>query len=394
MTMSSVATRGRARHVRRRATPRRRRAVTRPARAPWIGLRALAAPRIAPRSELAKLKDNIDALAGAVGQVQSHVHQLQGLIREAKSLLGLPKKAADDLKKVITILGGVQTIATMLALVPGPIGTASASARNALRPMIGPPGKGSLGAARKSALDIDKALKPVRNTVDQLGKVVNKVSGKVDSVAGDVALLQGVVDNLVRRYGAHPPEGVEACCRKLNDAIDGVAAEVERAANELKKRFDPVRGALQTLIDGLKPLSKAIDKIAGLLKVLDHEPFRSALRVMNQVRGAVQKLYDTVSDFLFKKLIGPLLKSLGINAKRVRAFFDNLMKKLDPMRMIKPWLDQAKRQISKAVEKMAVVRAIRALLDRLAAKLAQLESAVLGFLNSACRKVLVDQAVA
>jgi len=40
------------------------------------------------------------------------------------------------------------------------------------------------------------------------------------------------------------------------------------------------------------------------------------------------------------------------------------------------------------------VRAIRALLDRLAAKLAQLESAVLGFLNSACRKVLVDQAVA
>ncbi|MGW8271022.1 MAG: hypothetical protein ACWGNS_11250 [Burkholderiales bacterium] len=368
--------------------------MTRPARAPWIGLRALAAPRIAPRSELAKLKDNIDALAGAVGQVQSHVHQLQGLIREAKSLLGLPKKAADDLKKVITILGGVQTIATMLALVPGPIGTASASARTALRPIIGPPGKGSLGAARKSALDIDKALKPVRNTVDQLGKVVNKVSGKVDSVAGDVALLQGVVDNLVRRYGAHPPEGVEACCRKLNDAIDGVAAEVERAANELKKRFDPVRGALQTLIDGLKPLSKAIDKIAGLLKVLDHEPFRSALRVMNQVRGAVQKLYDTVSDFLFKKLIGPLLKSLGINAKRVRAFFDNLMKKLDPMRMIKPWLDQAKREITKAVEKMAVVRAIRALLDRLAAKLAQLESAVLGFLNSACRKVLVDQAVA
>jgi prefoldin subunit 5 len=374
--------------------PRRRRALTRHARAPWTGLRALAAPRVAPRSELAKLKGNIDSLAGAVGQVQSHVHQLQGLIREAKSLLGLPKKAADDLKKVITILGGVQTIATVLALVPGPIGVASRSARTALRPMIGPPGKGSLGAARKTALDIDKALTPVRKTVDQLGKVVNKVSGKIDSVASDIALLQGIVDNLIRRYGARPPEGVEACCRKLNDAIAGVAAEVERAANELKKRFEPVRSALQTLIDGLKPLSQAIEKIAGLLKVLDHEPFRSALRVMNQVRNAVQKLYDKVGAFLFKKLIGPLLKSLGIKVGRVRAFFDNLLKKLDPMRLIKPWLDQAKRQIAKAVEKMAVVRAIRALLDRLAAKLAQLESAVLAFLNSACRKVLVDQAVA
>jgi len=392
--MSSVETRRRTRHATRRVPTRRGKAVARHARAPWIGLRALAAPRVAPRSELAKLKDNIDALAGAVGQVQSHVHQLQGLIREAKSLLGLPKKAADDLNKVITILGGVQTVATVLALIPGPIGAASASARNALRPLIGPPGKGSLGAARKTALDIDKALKPVRDTVDQLGKVVNKVSGKIDSVASDVALLQGIVDNLIRRYGARPPAGVEACCRKLNDAIAGVTAEVERVANELKKRFEPARSALQTLIDGLKPLSQAIDKIAGLLKVLDHEPFRSALRVMNQVRNAVQKLYDKVGAFLFKKLIGPLLKSLGIKVGRVRAFFDNLMKKLDPMRMIKPWLDQAKRQIAKAVEKMAVVRAIRALLDRLSAKLAQLESAVLAFLNSACRKVLVDQAVA
>jgi polyhydroxyalkanoate synthesis regulator phasin len=394
MATSSVQTRRSARHRSRRPPARRRKALARHGRAPWIGLRALAAPRIAPRSELAKLKDNIDTLAGAVGQVQSHVHQLQGLIREAKSLLGLPKKVADNLKKVSTVLGVVQTIASVLALVPGPIGTAGSSMRNALRPLIGPPGSGSLGAARKSALDIDKALKPVRTTVDQVGKAVGKVGAKIDSVASDVALLQGLVDNLIRRYGAHPPEGVEACCRKLNDAISGVAAEVERAADELKKRFEPVRRALQSLIDGLKPLAKVISQITALLDVLDREPFRSALRVMSQVRDAVQKLYDRVSKFVFKKLIGPLLKSLGINAKRVRAFFDGLLKKLDPMRLIKPWLDQAKREIARAVQKMAVVRAVRALLEKLTEQLAQLERAVLAFLNSACRKVLVDEAAA
>jgi len=394
MATSNVHTRRSARQRSRRAPVRRAKTPPRHGRASWIGLRALAAPRIAPRSELAKLKDNIDALAGAVGQAQLLLHQLQALIREAKSLLGLPKKVADNLKKASTALGVVQTIASVLALVPGPIGTAGSSMRNALRPLIGPPGSGSLGAARKSALEIDKALKPVRTTVDQLGKVVNKVGGKVDSVASDVALLQGMADNLIRRYGAHPPEGVEACCRKLNDAIAGVAAEVERAADELKKRFEPVRSALQGLVDGLKPLANVISQIAALLDVMDREPFRSALRVMSQVRNAVQKLYDKVSKAAFKYLVKPLLKALGINADRVRAFFDGLLKKLDPMRLIKPWLDQAKRQITKAVEKMAVVRAIRALLEKLDDKLAQLERAVLAFLNSACRKVLCDEAVA
>jgi len=170
--------------------------------------------------------------------------------------------------------------------------------------------------------------------------------------------------------------------------------EVERAADELKERFEPVRSALQGLVDGLKPLANVISQIAALLDVMDREPFRSALRVMSQVRNAVQKLYDKVSKAAFKYLVKPLLKSLGINADRVRAFFDGLLKKLDPMRLIKPWLDQAKRQITKAVEKMAVVRAIRALLEKLDDKLAQLERAVLAFLNSACRKVLCDEAVA
>jgi hypothetical protein len=106
----------------------------------------------------------------------------------------------------------------------------------------------------------------------------------------------------------------------------------------------------------------------------------------------MRKLVDTLepwrkrAEWLLKKVLGGILKALGISLAKIEAFFNGIISALNPLKPIEKALAELKAKLQAQVAKVLEALGIDALLARLEAMANTLVSALDDFLHSACAK--------
>lgn len=103
--------------------------------------RVIARPPVS-RSATIALRDNLAAVDAHVTTLQKPVRAVQELIGQVKAPLEFPRSLHQDLTDLHQLLASLRVTVTPLSLLPGPIGPASRSLKQALEALAGPPQSG------------------------------------------------------------------------------------------------------------------------------------------------------------------------------------------------------------------------------------------------------------
>ena len=190
-----------------------------------------------------------------------------------------------------------------------------------------PVSAGVLDALNKSKLpNLTATMGKVSGDIEELMKKVDDVSGKLDSLAGQVAEkieepvksgvvsgvkgLEGKIENLADKVVAGGKEGVEEITKGIPEKIAGAAETIERASNTLggaanslqniaSNLESQIRDAGKAFSDGMGEASGGVaDKVSGIsTQVGNLQKVMSELRgILDDQRAKFQGLADATQS--------------------------------------------------------------------------------------------------
>lgn len=364
----------------------RRKAARRKTSARRSSRRVSVAPK---KNQLLVLDQNTAELRRDLQAIKTPADKAHSAIEKVKAPLLVPGEIKAKVQRVKTVAKGLDSLARLASIVPGPIGVGAKGLHRALVPLIGKRGAPGVFDQVLSALTrVDRALKPVVTKLNQVERPIDAARDDLENLLVHVGRLEAIAESVRSHYGAAPPEDVQACLGKLNQGLALVVkpmrAARERAAGplaELAKGLDKLRAAL-------KPLNTIAREVERALSQLESKTVREISKVLNKIARAVKPILDAW-DWIIKNTIGRLLKLLGINLGAIDRFFKNLIKALNPFKGLQRRIDQITRDLAARVAALPAVAALLRALGALPDLERQLDREIQKVLRGACRTLLL-----
>ena len=341
------------------------------------------------KNQLVVLDQNTAELRGDIQAIKTPADKAHNAIEKVKAPLLLPGQIKAKVQRVKTVAKGLDSLARLASIIPGPIGIGAKGLHRALVPLIGKRGVPGVLDQVLSALNrVDRALKPVVKKLNQVERPIDAARDDLENLLVQVSRLEAIAESVRSHYGATPPEDVQACLGKLNDGLGLVVGPMratrQRAAGplaELAKGLDQLRAAL-------KPLDAIARDVNRALSQLESKTVRQISKALNKIARAVKPILD-LWDKIIKNTIGRLLKALGINLGAIDRFFKNLIKALNPFKGLQRKIDQITRALKARVAALPAVAALLRALGALPDLERQLDREIQKVLRGACRTLLL-----
>lgn len=341
------------------------------------------------------MRDHLGVIAARLVALVTPLHRARDLIGAVKQPLSLPPTIIRRLDDATTILKTLRLVATGLSWVPGPIGAGASAAARAIGPFVAapPPPRGILGNARAVVAEIETMVKPARIALEKLEKLLGKVTGALDTAHARILALIALADALLAKYGASPPPGIEACCARLNITLAAFLDQLAGIEQALAAALERLRGVLATLQGALAPLTRVAEQLDALLRAFAAKPFQAVLQVMRKLVETLEP-WRRRAEWLLRKVLGGILKALGINLAAIERFFDGIINALNPLKPIEKALADLKAKLKAQLEALLRALGVTDLLDTLEALTGRLLGELDAFLKSACARDLALAAAA
>lgn len=341
------------------------------------------------KNQLLLLEANIAELKGDIQAVKKPADKAHDAIEKVKQPLQLPGKIKGKVQRVKTVAKGLDSLARLVSLVPGPIGTGAKALHEALAPMIGRNGifdqvTGALGK-------LDKAVKPVITKLNQVERPIEAARSDLAGLLVHVGRLEAIALAVRSHYGETPPPEVQACLGKLNEGLGLVVKPMAAARRRAAKPLADLTAALDKLRAALKPLNDIARDVDRALSQLDSKAVQQMSKFLDKIAKAVKPILD-LADWIIRNTIERLLKALGINLDKIRKFFSSLVKALNPFKGLQKKVDRITANLRKRVAALPAVQTIVRALDQISALERQLDKEVEKVLRGACRTVLMPDA--
>ena len=341
------------------------------------------------QNQLLLLEQNAAELRGDIQAVKTPADKAHRAIERVKKPLLLPGQIKSKVKRVKSIAKGLDSLARLVSLVPGPIGVGAKGLHRALVPLLGKRGApGILDKVLSALTKVERALKPVVKKLNQIERPIDAARDDLDHLLVHVGRLETIAATVRNHYGATPPEDVQACLGKLNEGLAPIVkpmrATRERAAETLAK----LAKALDRLRSALKPLSDIARDVERALAKLETKTVQKISKALNKIARAIKPILDAW-DWVIKNTIGRLLKLLGVNLGAIDRFFKNLVKALNPFKGLERRIERILRDLAARVADIPSVAALRRALGSLTDLEKQLDREVEKVLRGTCRTLLL-----
>ncbi len=366
----------------------RRRAARR--RGPSRG-RAPAGKTTQQQNQLKLLESNNAELRGDLQALKAPADKAHMAIEKVKAPLLLPGKIKGKVKRVKTIAKGLDSLARLVSLVPGPIGVGAKGLHRALVPLLGKRGAPGVLDRIISALGrVERAVKPVVTKLNQAEKPIDAARDDLADLLVHVGRLEAIAASVRGHYGATPPEEVQACLGKLNQGLAPVVTPMRALRKRAEGPLGELNRALDDLAAALKPLNDIARDVDRALARLESKAVREMSKVLNRIAKAVKPILDLV-DWVIENTIGRLLKLLKVNLGAIDRFFRNLVAVLNPFKGLQRRIDRITRDLQKRVAALPAVAALVRALAALPELERQLDREIEKALRGACRNLLLPQ---
>ncbi|MCG3144576.1 MAG: hypothetical protein HONDAALG_02012 [Gammaproteobacteria bacterium] len=339
------------------------------------------------RSATIALRDNLAAIDAHVTTVQKPVRAVQNLIGEIKAPLAFPPRLHQDLTDLHQLLVSLRITVTPLAILPGPIGPASRSLKQALEALAGPPQSGTIGRARDLVGRIDTEVEPLRRLVEKVETPVANAAAAIDAVESNVAYLRDMVAAVIAHYGPLPPEDVDACAARLNKPVAAVRAALDEAAARAAGFFTAIETALRSALAILQPIGDTVRAVQKVLGVFRGKAMKTILAVLTRFSNGIKPYVNKV-EFVVRMAINRLLRKMGLSVDAFTACIHKVIDALNPMKPIERAVNAALASVRKFIAQLVDASVIDELLEFLSDLKQQLLQAMEAFLRSRCKAVL------
>ncbi len=342
----------------------------------------------AGQNQLLLLERNIAELKGDLQALKTPTDKAHDAIEKVKAPLQLPGKIKGRVQRVKTVAKGLDSLARLVSLVPGPIGTGAKALHEALVPMVGKNGifDQVIGALGK----LDKAAKPVITKLNQAEKPIDAARSDLAGLLVHVGRLEAIALAVRSRYGETPPPEVQACLGKLNEGLAPVVKPMAAARKRAVKLLAELAQGLDKLRAALKPLNDIARDVERALAQLDSKAVQQMSKFLDKIAKAVKPILD-LADWIIRNTIERLLKALGINLDKIRQFFSNLVRALNPFKGLQKKIDRITADLRQRVADLPAVKTLVSALDQLAGLERQLDREIEKIMRGACRAVLLPE---
>jgi hypothetical protein len=340
-----------------------------------------------PQSATIALRDNLAAIDAHMTTVQKPVRAVQDLIGQIKAPLAFPRSLHQDLTDLHQLLASLRVTVTPLSILPGPIGPASRSLKQALEALAGPPQSGSIGRTRDLVGRIDREVEPLRKLIEKIEAPVANAAASIDAIESNVAYLRDMVAGVIAHYGAQPPKDVDACAARLNKPVATVRTLLDEAAARVAGFFATVEKALRSALAVLKPIGDVVRAVQSVLSVFRSKAMKAILGVLTRFSNGIKPYVNKV-EFVVRMAINRLLKKIGLSMDTFTGYIRKVINALNPMKPIERAVNAALASVRKFIAQLIDVSAIDELLQILSDLKRQLSQAMEAFLRSQCKAVL------
>ncbi len=343
----------------------------------------------AKKNQLVVLDQNTAELRGDIQAIKTPADKAHDAIEKVKAPLLLPGRIKAKVQRVKTVAKGLDSLARLASIIPGPIGVGAKGLHRALVPLIGKRGApGVLDQVLSALTRVDRALKPVVTKLNQVERPIDAAREDLENLLVHVARIEAIAESVRSHYGATPPEDVQACLGKLNDGLALVVRPLRAARKRAEGPLAELAKGLDRLRAALKPLDAIARDVDRALAQLESKTVRQISKALNKIARAVKPILD-LWDKIIKNTIGRLLKALGINLGAIDRFFKNLIKALNPFKGLQRKIDQITRDLKARVAALPAVAALLRALGALPDLERQLDREIQKVLRGACRTLLL-----
>lgn len=344
------------------------------------------------KNQLVVLDQNTAELRGDLQALKTPADKAHTAIEKVKAPLLVPGQIKGKVQRVKTIAKGLNSLARLVSIVPGPIGTGAKTLQRALLPLVGKRGApGILDQVLAALTRVERALKPVITKLNQVERPIDAARDDLANLLIHVSRLETIAESVRNHYGATPPEDVQACLGKLNDGLGLIVKPMRTVRKGAAGPLAELAQALDQLRAALKPLNDVARDVNRALSQLESKTVREISKVLNRIAKAVRPILDAW-DWVIKNTIGRLLKLLGVNLGAIDRFFKNLIKALNPFKGLQRRIDKITRDLAARVAALPAVAALLRALGALPDLERQLDREIQKALRGACRAVLLPKA--
>jgi len=345
----------------------------------------------AKKNQLLILDQNTAEMRGDLQALKTPADKAHTAIEKVKTPLLLPGKIKAKVQRVKTVAKGLDSLARLVGIVPGPIGVGAKGLHRALVPLIGERGvPGILDQVLSALTRVDKALKPVVKKLNQVERPIDAARDDLESLLVHVGRLEAIAVSVRGHYGATPPEDVQACLGKLNSGLAPIVKPMRAARKAAAGPLAELASTLDQLRAALKPLEDVARDVDRALSQLETKAVREMSKVLNKIAKAVKPILDAF-DWVVKNTIGRLLKLLGVNLAAIDRFFKNLVNALNPFKGLQRRIDKITRDLAARVAALPAVAAMLRALGALSDLEKQLDREIEKVMRGACRTLLLPQ---
>ena len=341
------------------------------------------------KNQLVVLDQNTAELRGDLQAIKTPADKAHNAIEKVKAPLLLPGQIKAKVQRVKTVAKGLDSLARLASIIPGPIGVGAKGLHRALVPLIGKRGApGVLDQVLSALTRVDRALKPVVTKLNQVERPIDAARDDLENLLVQVSRLEAIAESVRSHYGAVPPEDVQACLGKLNGGLAPVVKPMRATRQRAEGPLAELAKGLDQLRAALKPLDAIARDVNRALSQLESKTVRQISKVLNKIARAVKPILDAW-DWVIKNTIGRLLKLLGVNLGAIDRFFKNLIKALNPFKGLQRKIDQITRNLTARVAALPAVAALLRALGALPDLERQLDREIQKVLRGACRTLLL-----
>ena len=126
------------------------------------------------KNQLVVLDQNTAELRGDIQAIKTPADKAHNAIEKVKAPLLLPGQIKAKVQRVKTVAKGLDSLARLASIIPGPIGVGAKGLHRALVPLIGKRGApGVLDQVLSALTRVDRALKPVVTKLNQVERPID-----------------------------------------------------------------------------------------------------------------------------------------------------------------------------------------------------------------------------
>jgi prefoldin subunit 5 len=343
------------------------------------------------QNQLSLLDQNIAELSGDLQALKTPADKAHDAIENVKAPLLVPGKIKAKVERVKTIAKGLDSLARLVSIVPGPIGVGAKGLHRALVPLLGERGvPGILDQVLAALTRVDKALKPVVTKLNQVERPIDAARNDLANLLVHVGRLVAIAESVRSHYGETPPDDVQACLGKLNEGLAPVVTPMRAARKAAAAQLAELAKALDQLTAALKPLNDVARDVERALSQLESKAVRDISNALNKIAQAVKPILDAW-DWIIEQTIGRLLKLFRIDLGAIDRFFRNLVNALNPFKGLQRRIDQVTQDLAARVAALPAVAALVRALDTLTDLERAFGRAIENVLRGACRTLLLPQ---